>query len=517
MQPLPGIQMVRRPHQPQPVLVGAHPGVVAGGDNHGRAEERGAAVINLRPYQQQLIADLRGALRRHRRVICQLPTGGGKTALAVHMMGTAAARGRVCWFVVHRQELIDQTSAALWDQGLEHGLIVAGGHRHLARLPIQVASVQTLVRRLDRLVPPDFIVVDEAHRSVSASYSRILAAYPAAHVVGLTATPQRTDGQPLGALYGEIVRGPPPRWLMDEGFLSDYAIYAPQCAADLSGLHLRGGDYARDEAEAAMDRPTITGDAVAHYQRLAAGRRAIVFCVSRAHAAHVCAAFSAAGVSAECITGASSDADRRGGLERFRSGQTLILCSVDLVIEGVNVPAAECAIILRPTQSLIVWLQACGRVLRPSPSGAPAIILDHVGNTLRHGLPDDEREWTLDGRPKRHTDDEPQLAVRQCPACFAVHRPAPACPRCGHVYLVVGREVEEVAGELVALDVEAIRQQRRAAQAKARSLEDLVRVGIERGMRSPEGWAAHVAAARRMGDINELRARARDIRRAIGE
>ena len=473
-------------------------------------------MIHLRPYQQQLIADLRGALRRHRRVICQLPTGGGKTALAVHMMGTAAARGRVCWFVVHRQELIDQTSAALWAQGLEHGLIVAGGHRHLARLPIQVASVQTLVRRLDRLAPPDLIVVDEAHRSVSASYSRILAAYPDAHVVGLTATPRRTDGQPLGALYGEIVSGPSMRWLIDEGFLSYYSVYAPN-TADLSGVHSRGGDYARDEAEAVMDRPTITGDAVAHYQRLAVGRRAIAFCVSRAHAAHVSAAFNAAGVSAECVTGASSDADRRGGLERFRAGETLILCSVELAIEGLNIPSAECAIMLRPTQSLIVWLQACGRVLRPSPNGAPAIILDHVGNALRHGLPDEEREWSLDGQPKRQSDDEPECPVRQCPACFAVHRPKPVCPGCGHVYEVVGREVEQVAGELVELDVEAIRQQRRAVQAKARSLEDLVRVGIERGMKSPEGWAAHVAAARRMGNINDLRARARDIRRVLGE
>lgn len=472
-------------------------------------------AIHLRPYQQQLIAELRGALRRHRRVICQLPTGGGKTALAVHMMGTAAARGRVCWFVVHRQELIDQTSAALWAQGLEHGLIVAGGHSHLARLPIQVASVQTLVRRLDRLAPPDLIVVDEAHRSVSASYSRILATYPEAHVVGLTATPRRTDGQPLGALYGEIVSGPSMRWLIDEGFLSDYSVYAPQ-TADLSGVHSRGGDYARDEAAAVMDRPTITGDAVAHYQRLAAGRRAIAFFVSRDHAAHGCAAFNAAGVPAECVTGASSDADRRGGMERFRAGETLIMCSVDLAIEGLNVVEAECAIMLRPTQSLIVWLQACGRVLRPSPNGAPAIILDHVGNALRHGLPDEEREWSLDGQPKRQSDDEPECPVRQCPACFAVHRPKPACPACGHVYLVVGREVEQVAGDLVELDVEALRQQRRAAQAKARSLEDLVRVGIERGMKSPEGWAAHVAAARRMGDINDLRARARDIRRVLG-
>ena len=479
-------------------------------------------MIHLRPYQQQLIADLRGALRRHRRVICQLPTGGGKTALAVHMMGTAAARGRVCWFVVHRQELIDQTSAALWAQGLEHGLIVAGGHSHLARLPIQVASVQTLVRRLDRLVPPDLIVVDECHRSCAPSYSRILAAYPEAHVVGLTATPRRTDGQPLGALYGEIVSGPSMRWLIDQGFLSDYTIYSVG-SADTSGIPMRGGDFARDAAEAVMDRPAITGDAVEHYTQWANGLLAIAFCVSRVHAAHVCTAFNAAGIPAECITGASSDADRRGALARFQAGQTLILCTVELAIEGLNIPQARCAIVLRPTESMIVWRQACGRVLRPSPDGGPAVILDAVCNAIHRdgsihlGFPDDEIEWSLDGQPKRQSDDEPECPVRQCPACFAVHRPKPVCPGCGHVYEVVGREVEQVAGELVELDVEAIRQQRRAVQAKARSLEDLVRVGIERGMKSPEGWAAHVAAARRMGNINDLRARARDIRRVLGE
>lgn len=453
--------------------------------------------LGLRDYQLDLLARVRQSLRTDQRVICQAPTGAGKTALAVYMMGRAAERGMRSMFLVHRRELIEQTSRALWEQRLAHGLIVSG--KGGSKLPSRVASVQTLVRRLDRYDEPDLIIIDEAHRAAAATYQRILDAYPRAKVVGLTATPERTDGRGLDHLFSDIQCGPPLGWLIEQGWLSDYTAYAPS-NIDLSGTHTRAGDYVRDELEAAVDKPSITGDAVDHYRRVAMGRRAIAFCVSRKHAEHVAAQFTAEGIAAECVTGLTPDAQRRGALARFREGKTLILVGVDLFIEGLDVPAAEAAILLRPTQSLIVHMQALGRVLRTAPGKERAIILDHVGNLTRPGLglPDQPREWTLEGRGprKRKSDDESDIQVRQCPECFHVHKPAAVCPGCGHVYEANGREIEQRDGELVELDQAAIRRERKRAQGKARTVDDLIRLGVERGMKDPGGWAAHVSAAR---------------------
>jgi len=451
--------------------------------------------MDLRDYQWDLLARMRAALKVHRRVICQAPTGAGKTALAVYMMSRAKEQGLSSMFIVHRHELLQQTSRALWEQRLEHGLIAS--RRRYSRLPSQVASVQTLVRRLDRYPEPGLIIIDEAHRAAAATYRKVLDAYPNAHVVGLTATPERTDGAGLDDLFGGLVQGPPVSWLIEQGWLADYKAYAPG-TADLTGVHTRAGDYVRDEVEAAVDKPSITGDAVAHYKRLAAGKRAIAFCVSRKHAAHVTARFQSDCVPAECVTGLTDDRNRREALERFREGRTLVLVGVELFIEGLDVPDAEAAILLRPTQSTIVHRQSLGRVMRPAPGKPHAIILDHVGNLTRPGLglPDEPREWSLAGSKKRRKQDEAEVSIRQCPRCFHVHRPKPICPSCGHVYESQPRELEERDGELVELDAEAIKRERKQAQGRAKGIEDLVRLGVQRNMRDPGGWAAHVAAAR---------------------
>lgn len=453
--------------------------------------------MRLRDYQLDLMDRVRRALTTERRVICQSPTGSGKTALAVYMMARAEERGIGSMFCVHRGELIRQTSQALWDQGLKHGQIVPGRVR--SKLPAQVASVQTLVRRLGQYPAPGLIVIDEAHRSAAPTYRRILAAYPDARVVGLTATPQRTDGRGLDDLFGDLVCGPPVSWLIGEGYLSDYVVFAPGSpAVDLSGVHSLGGDYVRDELAAALDRPSITGDAIREYQRHASGKRGIVFCVSRAHSRHVCEQFRAAGIASEHVDGETPEAERQGALERFRLGQTLVLCGVDLFVEGLDIPAVECSILLRPTQSIIVHLQSIGRVLRPHPGKTRAIILDHVGNCLRHGLPDDDRVWTLRGREKRQRrkPDEKSLTVRQCPACFAVHRMANTCPQCGHVHQVRVREIEQRDGDLVEIDRAAVKRESRREQGRARTVEDLAALGVRRGMRKPAAWAAITAAAR---------------------
>lgn len=455
-------------------------------------------MIQLRPYQTDLIDRTRDALREHQRVLMQAPTGAGKTAITVYMMSRAAAAGRRSIFCVHQNELLEQTSRALWKQKLEHGMISSGKAR--SPLPAQVASVLTLVRRLDHYEPPDLIIIDEAHRAAAETYRRVLEAYPDAKVIGLTATPQRTDGKGLDAIFSGLVLGPSIRSLIDAGYLCDYEIFAPAVGVDLSGVHTRMGDYDRSEVEQRVDKPTITGDAVAHYRKLADGKRCVVMCVSLKHAHHVAETYRDAGIPAECIEGTMTNKERAAVLDRFRSGETLVITNVQLLIEGVDIPGIEVVQWLRPTQSVIVYMQGNGRGLRPAPGKDKLLILDHVGNWERHGLPDDERDWTLAGRKGRKgsTDAEPDVRVQQCPACANIFRPGVAeCPRCGApVEMKEARRIEVVDGELARIDREAMRKEARKLQGQARDLAALVELGVRRGMKNAAGWAANVYASR---------------------
>ena len=450
-------------------------------------------MITLRPYQQNLVDDVRNAIRSHRSVLMQSPTGSGKTAMLVMMMERAAQRGKRAFFIVHQTELLQQTSAALWSQRLEHGMI-APGKRH-SKLPVQVASVQTLVRRLDQYPEPDLIIIDEAHRAAANTYRKVIEAYPNAIVIGLTATPERTDGKGLADLFETIVEGPSIQQLIRAGYLSEYELISPPTQVDITGVHTRGGDYDSKELEVVLDKPTITGDAVAAYKQFANGVRCVVMCVSIKHAEHVAESYRNAGVAAEVIKGDMIKTDRGGVLDRFRSGETLVLCNVELMVVGVDIPAIGAIQWLRPTQSLIVFMQGNGRGLRPHDGKDKLIILDQVKNWERHGLPCDDREWSLQGRKERKRkakDDEPDLHVQQCGECFAVFRKGPdKCPKCGHELPVKGRaELEVVEGDLVKVDIDQLRKERKREQGKSRTLRDLVQLGINRGMNRPAQWAA---------------------------
>lgn len=454
--------------------------------------------MHLRPYQLDLIERTRQSLRRHKSVCLQAPTGAGKTAITTYMMARAAERGRSSMFCVHQNELLRQTSKALWAQKLEHGMVAAG--KRPSRMPAQVASVQTLVRRLDQYSAPDLVIIDEAHRAAAATYSRVLDAYPDAHVIGLTATPERTDGQPL-SMFSDLVLGPTPRQLIDAGYLCDYELFAPS-EVDRSSLPKQGGDYKTDAAAALMDKPKIIGDAVDHYLANAPGERCVVMCVNLKHAAHVAAEYQSRGVAAEMIEGTMTNIQREAVLDRFERGETKVIASCALMTEGIDIPAIEAVQWLRPTQSLIVWMQGCGRGLRPHPGKEKLKIFDHVGNWHDHGLPDDDREWSLEGRKRRERnkgeEDEPDFQLQRCGQCAHVFRAGPAfCPRCGaKVEQKTAREIEVVEGKLEKIDLERQRRERRREVGKARTLRDLIELGVRRGMKKPAAWAMITVAAR---------------------
>ena len=216
--------------------------------------------MKLRPYQEDLIDKTRQALRRNKRVLMQAPTGAGKTAITVYMMSRAAEAGKTSVMAVHQNELLTQTSNALWAGKLEHGMIASGRTR--SYMAAQVASVQTWVRRMDQYSEPDLIIIDECHRSAASTYQKILEEYPNAMVIGLTATPSRTDGKGLDGTYQELVQGPTIRQLIDAGYLCDYEIFAPPSSLDLSEVKTKMGDYDKKQLEHEVDKPTITGDAV---------------------------------------------------------------------------------------------------------------------------------------------------------------------------------------------------------------------------------------------------------------
>lgn len=450
--------------------------------------------LTLRPYQARAIHDLRLAYRDGVRApLLVLATGGGKTIILAAILRGLSDRNRRGLVLVHRRELIAQTSNKLTLAEVPHGIIAAGfpATDH----PIQVASVQTLVRRLDHQASPDLIVIDEAHHATAGSWGRILSHWPDALRLGVTATPVRADGSGLSAVFDRLVMGPSVADLIADNFLTSARIYAPPQITDLSGIKRRAGDFAIEDAANRLDRPTVTGDAIAHFRRYAGTQQAITFCCSVSHAEHVCDSFQAAGFNTATLLGSTDPIDRDRVVAQFAAAQIQVLVTVDVVSEGFDIPAASCAILLRPTASLGLYLQQVGRVLRPAPGKDAAIILDHVGNVHRHGWPDDPREWSLAGmQAGGRGSGTPAPVVRTCPECFAAFKPAPRCPVCGaDCAPEPKRELRQVAGELKEIQREAVRQ-RVAERKQARTLQQLLALARERGY-SP-GWAYRVAAAR---------------------
>lgn len=486
-------------------------------------------TVTLRPYQATAVDAIRAAYAAGKRApLLVLPTGGGKTVTFSFVTQSATGKGRTVFLLAHRAELVKQIAGTLARFGCAHQIVAPGAivrqcqaeqFRTFGRSYVQhgatafVCSVQTLVRRLDTVPKPDLLVVDEAHHlTQDSTWGTVVKAFPDAHILPVTATPCRLDGKGLGIGAGgfadDLIMGPTMRELIEAGALSRYRIFAPPNALDLSGVRTRAGDYAKEQLAGAVDRPTITGDAVQHYQRLAAGRRAIVFCVSVEHAQHVAAEFMAAGITSEVLDGSMDPGHRDAAIKRFERAETLVLTSCDLVSEGFDLPAIEVAILLRPTQSLALYLQQVGRALRTFPGKTEAVILDHVGAVRTHGLPDEDREWSLEGvkrgRRQAANDNEPGVdRVSTCPKCFTIHLPAPSCPTCGHVYPEKARRVEQTDGELQELTAEAMdamRRARRALQGSAQTVDDLVhKVGMSRGraqkiVQAREAKAAQVEA-----------------------
>ena len=448
--------------------------------------------MNLRPRQTKAVDDVTAAYRAgFKAPILIAPTGFGKTHTSATIIRRALAKGKRVWFLAHLDEILGATARKLQAEGIPYGWIAAGraGNRKLA---VQVVSVFTLARRLDRYDPPDFLIVDEAHLAVANTYQEVFKwakAGPRYHEPGgafllhLTATPQRLDGRGMGEVADVLVPTCSTGDLIDEGLLAPIRYFEPT-TRDKDG------------------KPAIVGDPLGHYRKHAHGRPAIGFCTSNEHAEENAELFRQAGYRTMAISGDSDPVLRDQALEGIQSGQLDLVFNCKLWVAGVDVPAVSCIIDLAPTDSLVRYLQGLGRGLRTHPGKDDLVYLDCVGNRERHGDPVAQRLWTLAGSDQGSGKVASEVPTKTCPKCFStVHAAATNCS-CGHVFVVQGRQVKQIDGDLREVSGDAPAPVRQSeGQWRAKTLEDLVALGRKRGMKRPEAWARFVFMARQQKEL----------------
>ena len=473
--------------------------------------------MKLRQYQIDGINKLRNELRKgHKSVLLVAATGSGKTVVSSEIMRSAVSRGSNILFLAHRIELITQTCDKLSSFDLQHKIYAPekdirmitqkqvkkyGMSRVDPFAKIAVGTVQTVSRRLDKITEPDLIIIDETHLAIANSYQKICNAFPRARILGLTATPCRLDGRPLGEMFERITVLASPQEIADMGFLVPFRIFSASETVDLSSIKTTMGDYDKKQLAEEMEKPRLIGNAVSHYKKLAHGRPTIAFCSSVRHAEQTAAAFRQAGYKAIAVSGESTPEERSGAVEGLATGEYDVVCNCGLYIEGLDQPCISCVILLNPTKSLARYLQAVGRGSRPFKNKTDCLVLDHAGNVLRHGFPYDDREWSLDGAKKKKRgkkDDEPDVNITTCTECFAIFKKELShCPACGTpVKKLVRKDITHEDGELIELDPNVIKLQKKQEQAKAKTKQELIDLATKRGYNYPEKWASHILNSR---------------------
>jgi superfamily II DNA or RNA helicase len=452
-------------------------------------------MIEDRTYQVDAVAEYHRAVAAgKRRIIIVAPTGSGKTIIANAIIRDARARLQKVVSIAHRREIIGETSKKLHGSDIFHGIIQSGVEARPLE-PVQVCSIQTLHARCIRtdkmeLPPADLLIVDECHHAPAATYRKIIAAYPNAVLLGLTATPCRGDGRGLGGIFETIIECPQVAELIAQKYLVPTKCYAPT-KPDLLGVDVKRGDYVEAQLAARMDRPKLIGDVVTHWFKYGERRKTVVFAVNVQHSIHVRDEFLKAGVRAEHIDGSTPKAERDATLSRLVSGEIELVTNCMVLTEGWDCPPASCVVLARPTKHMGLFRQMVGRVLRPASGKTDAIVIDHAGAVLQHGFVEDAVEWTLD--PERRATAPEHVArnefgghkILECSQCGGLRVGGQACPCCGFLPQRPPRAVPIIEGDLGLVQAgKASPPQYDRTQWHAM----LTAVGIERGYKP--GWAA---------------------------
>ena len=461
-------------------------------------------TITLRPYQKQLIDDIRAKWDSGaQNVLAVMPTGAGKTVT----FAALNADGERSCTIVHRQELVGQISRTYALTGIYHNIIApqpvinfcirlhiaaTGRNFYDPRATVSVAGVDTLIRRFK---PGDAWTngirrwtLDESHHGRQDNkWGTAAALFPNAKGLGVTATACRGDNKSLhadqGGLFHALVQGPGMRELIDAGSLCDYRVFAPESGINEALLQIgKTGDFTANSAKAAQ-KAELIGDVVESYLTHIPGKQAIVFASGVQDAKDIAEQFMARGVSAVALDGTNNDGHRMEQVARFETGETKILTNVDLFGEGFDVPACEAVIMARPTASFGLFVQQFGRALRPFAGKTHGIVIDHVGNVVRmaakHGLPDTPRTWTLWQDETRKTNGNPDaVPVRVCPECLLTYEAVVfTCPHCGAAHVPAGRSSpDQVDGVLSEMSLELLATLR-AGAAKIQSAEPAIPYG----------------------------------------
>jgi superfamily II DNA or RNA helicase len=435
-------------------------------------------LFKLHDYQQTLVNKARQAYIDGYNAPCVVaPCGAGKSVVISDIARLTTDKGNRVLFLVHRKELVDQIRNTFQKNEVNLDLVEFG-------------MVQTVVRRLNKTPKPALIITDESHHGLAASYRKIYDYFKDVRRLGFTATPIRLDGSGLGDINDILIEEVDAEWLIENHFLSPYKYYAPKLI-DVSKLKLTNlKEFSSSSIDDALHDKTIYGDVIKHYRDLADGEQAIAYCHSVEASKYTAEQFKTHGIHATHLDAKTPKDERDSIIKAFRNKEIRILCNVDLIGEGFDVPDCSTVIMLRPTQSLSLFIQQAMRGMRYKP-GKTSTIIDHVDNVRRFGLPDQKRHWSLSGKKK--SSSEAEIKIKQCPNCFAVYPSnEKECPECGYkpeVKRMTEYEVDQEAAlaEITKEDINITLDFREPSDCK--SMGELYELAKHRGYK--RGWAFH--------------------------
>lgn len=402
----------------------------------------------LRDYQQDIYDKIRIEFRKgHKGVCAVLPCRSGKSYLFAKISEDACKKKSHVLILAHRHSLINQHKELFEELSLNNEYI-------------RIESVFTEVNHLGENGPVDLIIIDEAHLSGATSYKKVCEYYNCLRIL-LTGSPARLDGKPLD-LADSMVVGISANELIKRGQISDYDYYAPNINLDLSNVTKTCGDYNNKELEQAVNKPTIYGDIIKYYKELGQGRQALAYCINIQHSKDICDLFNNNGISARHIDSKTPEKEREQVMQDFKDNKFTILCNCNLISEGITLPNASVGLLLRPTLSLPLFIQQSCRVLTPI-EGKKAIIIDYVNNVQKHGLPTQDRDWSLKEKVKEYDNENEDgtFKLRICQNCFGTYEAKEKiCPYCGAEYERTEFEIQNIKN-IELKKIEAAREEKK--------------------------------------------------------
>lgn len=466
----------------------------------------------LREYQKRAIAEARQLIAQGKKsIMIQAPTGAGKGVILSHIIHSATLKGRSVLFLVHRGEILKQISAYMNHFEIEHGIIKAGEDYNYS-LPVQLASFQTIIRRMDYFTTKfDLVIIDEAHHATAETYLKVINAFKTKLILGFSATPTRKNGLGLGNLFDAMVQVASIKFLTTSGFLAPIRYYAP-VEPDLKGIKLKAGDYNESQLEPVMMQGELVDGIVEHWQRLGENRKTVVFATGVAHSLAIAETFIAHGIKAEHLDGGTKSDRRNEILTAFKSGKLKVLVNCQILTEGVDIPDIACVILARPTKSLPMYMQMLGRGMRVIEGKEDMILLDHAGCVYEHGFVEEITDWKLSTTEKTENKKQKEREAKTsrpitCPECSAVYTGRLKCPECGTIPQKeqFGKDVEYIDGTLGEIRyIDKTKPPKVSMEVKQEWFSQLAAYAKQKGYK--EGWASNQYRAKFGVWPNSLRA-----------